>query len=97
MTPQSEVKWKLVKVEMQIEMLVSVPSTYTDEDIEFFLNESSHCSMNEIEQFWKECNNTSEGCCNSCARTNFKVLDMEPSKREIENYIENYGDPNARN
>lgn len=62
---------KTVVVEMKILMLVDVQDDSTISGIESFLNESSHCTDNEIENL---ANNLMVGSCLSCANSNFTFL-----------------------
>lgn len=64
---------KTVVVEMKVLMVVTVPQSDTSKDVESFLNDSSHCSSNEIGQLYRE-SIRNPGACNTCHRTDFKFV-----------------------
>lgn len=66
---------KLVPVRMTVYLKVEVPDDWDDDAIEFFLNESSHCSNNEVRQLADECDRLGNERC-FCSRTSF-VVDRE--------------------
>jgi hypothetical protein len=67
---------KTVVVEMKVEMVIEVQADDTHDDIEFLLNESSHCANNEIEKLYREVTEQqgeyTRPC--GCARTEFSYL-----------------------
>ena len=64
---------RTVVIEMRAKMVVSMPRSWTEEDILFQLNESSHCSSNEIRQLYEE-SIREENLCNTCSRTEFLFI-----------------------
>lgn len=62
---------KNVVIELRVKMIVKVPTEWTGDDIDFWLNESSHCLNNEVDQLYMECNDpyfVENSWCNICAR-----------------------------
>jgi hypothetical protein len=74
---------RTVVIEMKAKMVLSVPRSWTEDDILFHLNESSHCASNEIRQLYEE-SIAEENVCNVCSRTEFSFV-QEASLQDHEN------------
>ena len=78
-------KRKPVLVELKIKMIVDVPESWEQSDVEFWLNESSHCIGTEITELaWGEALANDNGCCDSCGKTEASVVSMTPTADEIQ-------------
>jgi hypothetical protein len=82
-------KSRTVVIQLKTWIVVSVPQSWNRQDIEFFFNESSHCSNNEFRQIVDEINRTQGQCC-TCFRTKAKYL-REAAQRDHEDT--NWVDP----
>jgi hypothetical protein len=75
---------KKVVVDITFQMLREVPENWTASDVEFWLNESSHCFANDLYDLVDEEKRAEDGCCFTCHRTVAKYIkDAEP--HDIEN------------
>lgn len=67
---------KRVIVEMKIKAVAVVPDDWDKDNVEFLLNESSHCASNEFEALaekWKAAEDND--LCFGCAFTEFEYKD----------------------
>jgi hypothetical protein len=71
--PDCVTQRRTVKIELKTWLVISVPQSWTEDDINFYLNNSSHCIGNEIEQLAEENQRVPGECC-SCHRTESKYL-----------------------
>ena len=71
-----------VFVQLTVPLLMEFSDDMTDEDIEFFLNESSHCSSNELESAAVSVSSEHGTGC-GCLVTEFKVLSEPTSAIDI--------------
>lgn len=78
---------KPVLIELSVKMLVEVADDWQQDNVEFWLNESSHCLDNEILQI-ADTIERRPGLCTTCYRAKAKVLNMEPSKIDIDYFKE---------
>ena len=66
-------KQRQVVIGLKTWLVVSVPDDWDEHQIEFFFNESCHCSGNEIQQLADEDNRVPHSCV-SCFRTEVEYL-----------------------
>jgi len=62
-----------VVIELIVQMVIHVGDQSTAEDINFYLNESSHCLGTEIETLYAE-DHLNPGLCFTCHRASAKYL-----------------------
>ena len=74
-------KMKKAIVDFTIRMSVEVPEDSDESYVDFYLNESSHCTSNEIEQLHQEVEALPHGC-NVCLRSNFKFVKWSDEDEE---------------
>jgi hypothetical protein len=72
---------KKVVVKLEINMVVEAQDEDTAEDVEFFLNESSHCIENELDAL---SNNFKKGFCVACANSKVTYL-RDADEHDLEN------------
>lgn len=75
---------KKVVVDVTFTMLMSVSENWGKQDVEFWLNDSSHCLANEIITLQEEENRAEEGTCFTCNRAN-AVYVRDALDSDIEN------------
>ncbi len=74
-------KKKQIVIKLEIDMITSVPSDWDEEMINFFYNDGSHCTGNEIEQLYRE-DNAVESSCFTCHRSIVQYL-RDASQQDI--------------
>ena len=74
---------KRVRVAITFERIIQVRDDYTEHDVEFYLNDSCHCLLNELRDELEE-QDAHEGVCTLCGRASGRVLDMNPPAEDTE-------------
>ena len=72
--PVQKTKQRPVKIALTFRMTVMVPEDWSDHDIEFFYNDSSHCLVNELAELTNAEEAAGEGVCVTCGRAEVKLL-----------------------
>jgi hypothetical protein len=65
---------RTVVVEMKIRYVTEMPASWTKDEIEFKLNESSSCADNEVRVVCASAEAAPENYCNTCRRTEFRFV-----------------------
>lgn len=74
---------KDVVIEVTFTLLRKVRANWKPEDVEFWLNESSHCLSTELGVLMDEEERAGDGCCFTCHRAKAKYL-REASPEDVE-------------
>ena len=64
---------RTIVVKFEAQMVITVPQSWSEEDIKFHFGGSSHCLSNELDQLHEEANRI-EGICQICSRSKVTYL-----------------------